>query len=158
MWRVWFFVQGDDPHAALDTFIAITRKAFIATLLPAGVTLIFSCLGAFASYGPQCSGYELIEQYRPRDFAGLLLWSGFTAFMLWRVAWPTPRLREQFEKSFAKDFQFTHGSGWFEMTHGMRTAYIVIFSLCAMSALPVWIAITHYLTVLNYCQLVTAPH
>src|ERR1051325_9462601 len=133
MWRVWFLLKIDDPHAAVQMFVAVSKKLFIAMIILAGVTAIFSCLTAFAADGPQCSGHELIEQYRPRDFVGLILVSGWIAFMVSLAAWPTPWRREQIKKSFERGTQVMHGPESFQMTDGAPTAYVAIFSLCGMS-------------------------
>jgi uncharacterized membrane protein len=100
----------------------------------------------------------LIERYRPIDFVGLFLACSFIAFMVWRVAWPSWRMREQLEQSFERDVQLVHSSSFVQMTDGILTAYFVLLALLGASALLTGIAITHYLTILNDCQLVIAPH
>jgi hypothetical protein len=159
---IWAFILArlrvDDPLAATGIFVALSKRAFIAMVVLTGVTAVFGCLAVAASFGPQCPKYALMEEYQPQAFLGLALWSAAMAFMVSLMAWPTPQRREQIEQSFGRDVQLAYSDSGFSMTDGVLSAYAVLVALCGLSIAPVWIAIDHYLMILNNCQVLTTPH
>jgi hypothetical protein len=155
MWFIWFLLRIDDPHEALRRFFVVSRTAFIATLVLAGVTSIFCCLAIIAARGPQCaqSGYDLMEGYRAGDFVGLVVWSACMTLMVRALGWPPLRNKKMLVRAFAQETQVEQGPAFFHMSGGALSVYGGLFFLCVLSVVPPWIAAEHGLTILKHCPL-----
>ena len=99
-----------------------------------------------------------MEEYGSLSFMGLFIGSVWMAFMVSRAAWPTPRMREQTEKSFEEVAGITHSDTSVEMTGDVLSAYAVLLTICAVSIGLTWVAIMHYLAIRYDCPTVIAPH